>query len=428
MCRNGCRISQCAWRSLPGVCYFSSAEYRIRWALFGLNFLLSSSNLRSLGVCVVNIDNGIGVAAGALRILNYETLLYQRVNIMFFKEAPIKFSMRLFWGGLFILIGLELFFRFGMHAKELPRCNQDLVTNIFNYDTSWVREGTNTWGALCKPQGHWRINNNGWNSIFDYSSREDLDRPRIAILGNSYLEGFTADVESLVDAELYRLLKGEADVYSFGLSGATFAQYLAMVPYIESRYNPDVYLILLSSFGISRSLDSSISPYRFFLEESESGFVLAEPQAVYSQNKIGRLLFRSALARYIRLNKQMFSEPLAVDAEEIENTYQEQEEIPLEHFRAGEYFVTAFRTLLPNDMIIFFSDGECADFRILSQVVLPDTLFSLINIESYMSDDFALNGIDFSREDDPHWNNYGLLTVANALLPYILNALRELGY
>ena len=331
-------------------------------------------------------------------------------------------------GLLFILIGLELFFRFAIHASEYPRWKQNPVTNVSCFDNSWVAEGYGSFGPLCKPMGHWKINNAGWNSISPYSARENYNRPRVAILGNSYIEGWASDVEAHIDAELYYLFDREVDVYAFGMSGVSFAQYLGTLPYIESEFDPDVYLILLSSFGISRSLDASISPYRFYLEESDSGFVLADPPEVFIQNRYGRILLRSALARYLRLNKQVFSQKLNVDADEMVSSERIPEQIPSEYLQAGRFFLEEFHKLLPNDKIIFFADGACLDYEIMAELLESDSVFTLVDIAGYLSEDYAENGIEFHRSYEAHWNNYGHEVVARALFPFVCEALTELGY
>lgn len=214
----------------------------------------------------------------------------------------------------------------------------------------------------------------------------------------------------------------------FGVSGVSFAQCLGTLPYIESEFDPDVYLILLSSFGISRSLDPSISPYRFYLEESDSGFVLTEPLEVFTQNRYGRILFRSALARYLRLNKQVFSQKLHVDADEMISSERTPEQIPSEYLRAGRFFLEEFHKLLPDDKIIFFSNGACLDYKIIDELLESDSVFTLVDIAGYLSEDFADNGIEFHRVYDPHWNNYGHEVVAKAVFPYVRQALNELEY
>ena len=226
----------------------------------------------------------------------------------------IKLLLRTFLFIALLACVLELFFRFVLPSREYPRGYHDPETGVSTFDTSWVTEGFGTHGPYCRPMGSWRINNVGWNSIYNYHPRTDHTRPRIAILGNSYIEGLASDVDHHIDVELYRLLDKEVDVYGFGVSGATFAQYLGMIPHIEENYDPDIYLMMLSSFGISRSLDSSVSPFRFYVTESALGYALHEPSRIYIQNRSGRILFRSALARYLYLNKQVGSRKLNIDA------------------------------------------------------------------------------------------------------------------
>ena len=347
---------------------------------------------------------------------------------MTLKGTPVTFVIRMVLGSIILLFAIELFFHFGMHAREYPRGIQDSVMNVSYFDNSWVPEGVGSFGPLCKPMGHWRINNAGWNSVFDYSEREDHNRPRVVILGNSYIEGWAADVEEHLDAELYNLFNGEVDVYAFGISGTSFAQYLGTTLYVESQFDPDIYLILLSSFGISRSLDSSISPYRFFIEESDSGYVLVDPPENFVQNRYGRILFRSALARYLKLNRQISAQKLNIEVAEMVGSDPGSDEIPLEYLEAGRFFIEEFERVLLGDKIIFFASSGCLDYSILSELQDSSSLFMLVNLESYMSADYEENAIEFHRSYDAHWNNYGHEVVARGLYPYVREALTELGF
>lgn len=340
-----------------------------------------------------------------------------------------------------LLFTMEAFFRFVLHAREYPRSYQDLETGVSHADTSWVTEGTGSFGPYCLPSGKWRINNAGWNSVFDYYPRTNHDIPRVAILGNSYIEALASDVEYHIDAELVRLIEDSIDVYSFGVSGATFAQFLGMIPYIESEFDPDLYLIMLGSFGISRSLDSSFSPYRFFVALTDSGYNLFSPPEAYSRNPYGRVVFRSALARYLWLNRQVGVERLDVESEEMVLDSSVPEEIPVGHYEAARFFLQSFEEELRGKKVIFFADGNRQaiyeglteypkemDYRILEGVMEEDEMFSLVDLTDFMRDEYAENGIRFSTDYDPHWNNHAHRTAARALLPHVLSALDELGY
>jgi hypothetical protein len=340
-----------------------------------------------------------------------------------------KFVLRLLLFAVFSAVGMELFFRFGLHATENPRSVQDPLTGVSMYDTSWLREGMCTSGSRCLPLGRWRINNAGWNSIFDFSERTDASRPRIAVVGNSYIEGFASDVDSHMDAELFRLLDGEADVYAFGISGATFAQYVGMIRYIEQEFNPDIYLIMLSNFGINRSLDSCVSPYRFYLSETDSGFRLSPPREVFVQNRYGRVLFRSAFAMYLRLNKNAFPEVLQLLENEIAMEPIALDTIPDRVLAAGAFFVDTLERFLPGHGIILFAcSDEVLDYLVLESVLEDESPILLFDLSDYMNRDFAANRISFQGADGGHWNSRGHRTAALALLPAVRKALADLGY
>jgi len=340
-----------------------------------------------------------------------------------------KLVIRLMLFAVLSAAGMELFFRFGLHATENPRSVQDPLTGVSMFDTSWLREGRCTSGPYCAELGRWRINNAGWNSVFDYSDRADAARPRIAVVGNSYIEGFASDVDSHIDAELFRLLDGSADVYSFGISGATFAQYVGMIPYIEQEYDPDLYLFMLSSFGISRSLDSSVSPYRFYLSETDSGFRLSPPREVFVQNRYGRILFRSALAMYFKLNRNVFAERLQLGGDEISLEPVAMDTISDRVLAAGAFFVDTLEQLLPGHGIILFScSDEVMDYRVLGSVLDEESAVVLFDLSDFMNQDYEENRIPFLSADGGHWNSHGQRTAARALLPLVRSALADLGY
>jgi hypothetical protein len=352
-----------------------------------------------------------------------------------------KFLLRISLFMLLAVLFCEAFFRFVMPAREYPRGYQDPETGVTKFDTTWATEGTGSFGPYCKKMGHWKLNNAGWNSTFDYHPREDESRPRIAVVGNSYIEGWAADVEIHFGAELHRMLDESVDVYSFGISGATFAQYLGMLPVIEEKYDPDVYVFILSEFGISRSLSKGFSPYRFYVEESEGGLELKHPRRVFVQNKYGRIVFRSAFARYLYFNKQILAKKLDVDVDEMSVGSRAAEPISPEYREAGRFFLESIAAAIPEDRVIFLADGnrkaiyeglseyaKGMDHRILEGMLGPKSMFSLIDLTGPFRADYEQNGVMLSPGYDPHWNNYAHSLAAEAVLPHIVAELKELGF
>ncbi len=352
----------------------------------------------------------------------------------------LKFLLRISLFMAFAVVFLELFFWFGMTARQYPRGFQERETGVFKFDTSWVTQGTGSFGPYCLPMGKWRLNNAGWNSIFDYHSRDDYSKPRIAIIGNSYIEGWAADVENHIGPELERLLESRANVYSFGISGATFAQYLGMLPHIEERYDPDLYVMILSEFGISRSLEVNFSPFRFFVAEDDSGLALHAPRRIFSQNKYGRIIFRSSLARYLYFNRQIGAKKLDVDVDEMLVGSSASPVTP-ELLAAGRFFLDSFEDLVPEDRVIFLADGnreaiyqglseyqQGLDYRILEGLIIPETMFSMVDLTEFMRNDYSVHSQVFSPEYDPHWNTYAHGVAAKALLPHVVADLKELGF
>jgi len=116
------------------------------------------------------------------------------------------------------LLVLELMFRFVFPACELPASVQ-IPGGFLVSDAGYQQSGDFTLGRVPTEGYHWNINNDGWNSIFTYESREERQRPLIALIGDSTLEGRSCNVEDHIDCWLYRLLEGAFDVYAFGRAG-----------------------------------------------------------------------------------------------------------------------------------------------------------------------------------------------------------------
>ena len=151
-------------------------------------------------------------------------------------------------------VALELFFRFVLPSCESPKGIVDGDYLVRRFDAEYLSSGEFTYGRLCRAGGRWTINGAGWNSGFEYLEPDRRSQPLVALLGDSYLEGFYTDTGDHIDALLYRMYHGEVDFYTFAMSGAYLAQYVAMCRYIRDTFSPDAYVIFINSGDLEKSI------------------------------------------------------------------------------------------------------------------------------------------------------------------------------
>ncbi|MBN1309939.1 MAG: SGNH/GDSL hydrolase family protein [Anaerolineae bacterium] len=173
------------------------------------------------------------------------------------------------------------------------------------------QSGVKAIGAAGQIKGWYHINAEGWNSLHEYSEQKDPGTLRIAVIGDSYVEALQVDVDKAFPALLEHLLQSDpactnynrVEVYSFGYSGAPLSQYLSMMRYVSSHYNPDVFVINMIINDFDESLEA-YTVHRHFLRfrpGNQGGFEEIRPEP-YTPSPLRRFLLNSALVRYIYYN------------------------------------------------------------------------------------------------------------------------------
>lgn len=337
-----------------------------------------------------------------------------------------------------LLVFLEGLFRTILPASQYPRSWQDEEFLVSRFDRTWLAQGTRTIGRLCHRQGKWRINEAGWNSVFDYREKDRDSKPRIAIIGDSYIAGFAVDVDQHVDVRLQEILKGQAEVYSFGVPGAPLSHFIAIARYAEAVFDPDIYLVFVGSGAVLHS-EGRQTPYRFCAEREGDGFVLAPPLRVYRPSRVGRLLYRSAIFRYLKINRHFQADPAAGEAlglgaaEDLAG-----EDLQVDEVALAAFLMQEMRSALPQDEILIFSDAvrsrlygdeanlaPAKDFRLLEAASLAVPSISLLDLTAAMRADFLENRQPFEDPVDPHWNARGHAVAAQALGRAVLPMLQQ---
>lgn len=103
----------------------------------------------------------------------------------------------------------------------------------------WIR------GGLGELTNHYKINNQGFNSIKDYD-HQVANKIKIAIIGDSYIEGFHVDVENSIGRLLEKKLSNKVEVHEYGCSGGNIVDFsLIFKKWVKNNY--DFVFILLTN-------------------------------------------------------------------------------------------------------------------------------------------------------------------------------------
>ena len=164
------------------------------------------------------------------------------------------------------------------------------VTNRrFTYSMDWDLRNVN----------RGRINNYGFVNEQDYDTTHRT--PLLAVVGDSYVEALMVPYGETLHGLLGSAVGSRGRVYSFGLSGASLAQYLVEADFARTNFRPDGLVIVI----VGNDFDESLLRYRptpgfhYFVGDS------AEPRLVrldFTPTLLRRTLGKFALARYMLYN------------------------------------------------------------------------------------------------------------------------------
>lgn len=361
-------------------------------------------------------------------------------------KTALKFAAHFALFGVSLFVVLEMFFRFVLPACETPKGHMDNEYRVRNWDPDYRSEGTFSYGRYCAGQFRWRINSAGWNSAFEYLPAESRNQPLVAILGDSYLEGFYSDPDEHIDAILYELFEENVCFYTFGMSGAYLSQHVATCTYINDTYDPDIYVIFLNAKDVESSIQNLSGPHRYLhkIVKNEDGSYSDVFPNLQARPQLYDFVLRSSIIRYLRRNAQVLfaagdgvvdvnANMAVVDANQID----EYSDIDSTDIETIETLESGARYMLNSlagfeKHVIFVSDGPrnllyagalnvslSADSRLIQELCLEYPAITFIDLMPTFEENFLENGREFNFPDNSHWNTYGNEVIAEALVNVI---------
>lgn len=266
----------------------------------------------------------------------------------------------------------------------------------------------------------------------------------VAVLGDSFIEGFFSDVDKHMDVFLTSMLQDTACFYSFATSGGILSQYVALMRYEIEQYEPNAYIVFVNASDVLTSFREAGArhPYSFQYEPDSSGaFVEVKPVAEV-KTRLKHLVLLSALARYLRTNAQVNlwgggladeNANLAEDSDQDIPDEQLSEELLMKAgFLLQELNSFGRPVLIVADCPmnwVYRGTEERAFIEVIAlrELVSEYGNVSMLELADYYPAEYAREGRRFSLPDNPHWNAYANEFLAATLAPVVADLLRGEG-
>lgn len=340
-------------------------------------------------------------------------------------------------------------FRLVLVAADLPRAafvhgvirHQPGQTGIFR-----IRD------EVC---ARWRINAQGWNSGHDQYGAKPDGVFRVAVVGDSYVEGLHVDVEAGLAEDLEGLLGPGYEVYRFGISGAPASQYLHMLRTVVADADPDLVVVNLVHNDLDESwrFQPGVYTSAFLKLEVRDGAVVREIPPRPWRPPWYEFLRRSATWRYLGVRQQVsfsilrnrllgrdqavrYEANVEVAAPRPDNT---KPDPAMANDRAALDYLFAKMAGLARERgfaLLLLMDGVRAPVEAghagpwdyasgalaLNRLVLDAAGragLACLDLHPVFAADFAANGHAFSFPHDAHWNAYAHQLVARTVLRWM---------
>jgi hypothetical protein len=335
----------------------------------------------------------------------------------------------------------EVWFRVVMPAAMTPNNYQQDPATMYRFDPAGGPTGLYTVGRLCLRGGTWRINRAGWNSDVQYLSPAERERrPLVAVIGDSYIEGYLTDTDEHVDAYLPRMLPGTVS-YAFGVSAWYLEQYVATSRYARPRFQPAVLVIFVNAGDVRESLqnDGAAVPYWWQIAPRGDSFVEVPPAQAYILSPRVALAKKSALVSYLRYNAKValpgvrgasIPQPAAEDHDAEEGGRDEgwQDLLP-----AADFMIGTLCAQNPETPVVFvWEDGRryMKEADVARAPLLPDgraireacrgrAQCHFLDLRLLFARDWATHHERFEAADGGHWNGRTNRLIAREVADYI---------
>ena len=224
------------------------------------------------------------------------------------------------------------------------------------------------------PQGNikskYNINKHGFNSsLYDYE--QDSSDLKIALIGDSYIEGLHVDVEKSIGRTIEELYDDEISVHEYGISGWNAHNFLQISREIQHKY--EVIFVLITDEDLSQRYNNDP-------KKTEKGIV----RKIYGQIH---------LLRYLNINRGILKRIKEIGPRSIKVS-RENIQYDINYELIKEF---------PDNTVFLYEESK---------------LCSLPSHGLFLEIDHSKQPINFGKVDS-HWNSNGRFNCALTVVKYL---------
>jgi len=331
----------------------------------------------------------------------------------------------------FLAITGEIFFRTVILASDQPLVVQEDEYKLMRFDPNLGSDGIYTSGRFSLIRAPWHVNNHGFIADIDYQPISEKDKPRILVVGDSFITGFIIPWEDHVANAIHELTDQEFDVYSMGATGGMLIHYSQIAKYADYHFDPDIIIFMLNDSDVESSIYNydTTAPFNLNLRYEDGQFI-EERYFDHSVSKFKRLMRKSAIARYVWRNKNCST--FANGPIHRHNTLEVDSTKASILQSAANYCVRKLANEYPDIEMIFVTDANRRAIYKQSEIpdVVPESAYMNkacseeggyhLDLTKMFYQNYQKNKMKFDWEHDYHWTPRAHGLVADAIYQFML--------
>ena len=309
-----------------------------------------------------------------------------------------KFVVKIGIYAICILLGLEMLVRIFHFHKDRP----DRYLDEYNVE-KWIPNQNGIWvnGNRRQNIGHFRINSFGFNSVYDEYDPKTNEK-EIALVGDSFIQGFHQDYQYSLGQKLETLLNEEYKVFEFGYAGYDLADQLHMINAYKHLFNKIDHVVIYMQYTTDLKRDTYAVSSRFSLNTPLNQFLKQIKTVVYLRD-IGLMdpITQSIEQMTNLMRGKMFSQEVPEDLEK-------EDLLKLENFKR---------------LIEQYGYDKHKNVLLLDYSLCSPQFLTYLEQNGFKTIDYC-TVFEVSKSPptfifDQHWNNHGRSLIANLIAEYI---------